>query len=197
VSTEPDGDGTLGGAASFGAISVRFRRVLHECRDEAVIPAAPEVVSDVLTDLTTYGAWWTLVRCEPLGPTRLAPGVRFRFSGSRGGGPPTTSWTIEVEALVPGRRIDLRYVEGDLLGPVGWELEPVDGGTRTAYVYRGVRANAPGAQATFDRYGVRLHNVAMRVDALAGLARYVQGEPLDDAWRAEVAERMAAGVTAL
>jgi hypothetical protein len=119
------------------------------------------------------------------------------FSGSRGGGPPTTSWTIEVESLDPGRRIDLRYVEGDLLGPVGWELEEVDGGTRTAYVYRGVRAAAPGAQATFDRYGTRLHNVAMAVDALAGLTRYVRGEPLDDAWRAEVAERMANGVAAL
>jgi uncharacterized protein YndB with AHSA1/START domain len=173
------------------------RDVLHECRDEAIIPAAPEVVFDVLTDLTTYGRWWTLVRCEPLGPTRLAPGVRFRFSGSRGGGPPTTAWTIEVEALDPARRIDLRYVQGDLLGPVGWELAPADGGTRTAYVYRGVRANAPGAQATFDRYGVRLHNVAMRVDALAGLARHVRGEPLDDAWRAHVSDEMATGVAAL
>jgi uncharacterized protein YndB with AHSA1/START domain len=170
---------------------------LQECRDEAVIPAAPDAVWDVLTDLTTYGSWWTLVRCRPLGPTRLEPGVRFEFSGSRGGGPPTTSWVIEVEALEPGRRIDLRYVEGDLLGPVGWELEAADGGTRTAYVYRGVRANAPGAQATFDRYGTRLHNVAMRVDALSGLARFVRGEPLDDAWRARVGEAMATGVAVL
>jgi uncharacterized protein YndB with AHSA1/START domain len=167
------------------------------CRDEAVIPATPAVVFGVLSDLTTYGSWWTLVRCAPLGPTRLAPGVRFEFSGSRGGGPPTTAWIIEVEALEPGRRIDLRYVEGDLLGPVGWELEPADGGTRTAYVYRGVRANAPGAQATFDRFGLRLHNLAMHVDALAGLTRYVRGEPLDDAWRAEVAARMADGVAQL
>jgi uncharacterized protein YndB with AHSA1/START domain len=169
----------------------------YECRDEAVVPAAPEAVFDVLTDLTTYGAWWTLVRCAPLGPTRLAPGVRFEFSGSRGGGPPTTSWVIEVQALEPGRRIDLRYVEGDLLGPVGWELEPAAGGTRTAYVYRGVRAAAPGAQASFARYGTRLHTGAMRVDALAGLARLVRGEPLDDAWRARVAEEMASGVSEL
>jgi uncharacterized protein YndB with AHSA1/START domain len=171
--------------------------VRYECRDEAVIPAPPEVVSDVLTDLTTYPRWWTLVHCEPLGPTRLAPGVRFRFSGGRGDGPPTRAWTIEVEDVRPGRGIDLRYVEGDLLGPVGWELEPVEGGTRTAYVYRGVWAGSPGSQETFDRYGVRLHNVAMRVDALAGLSRLVRGEPLDDAWRAQVAEAMAAGVAAL
>ncbi len=64
-------------------------------------------------------------------------------------------------------------------------------------MYRGVRANAPGAQATFDRYGTRLHNVAMRVDALSGLARHVRGEPLDDAWRAEVADAMARGVASL
>jgi hypothetical protein len=182
----------------FGATVPKVpSETLQECRDEADIPAAPDAGWDVLTYLTTYGAWWSLVRCRPLGPSRLAPGVRFEFSGSRGGGPPTTAWVIEVESLEPGRRIDLRYVEGDLLGPVGWELEAVDGGTRTAYVYRGVRANAPGAQATFDRYGTRLHNVAMRVDALAGLARFVRGEPLDDAWRARVAEEMAAGVAAL
>jgi hypothetical protein len=123
--------------------------------------------------------------------------VRFRFSGSRGGGPPTTAWTIEVRHLDPARRIDLEYVEGDLLGPVGWELEPADGGTSVAYVYRGVRANAPGAAATFERYGTRLHSVAMQVDALAGLTRAVTGRPLDDAWRAEVQARMADGVARL
>jgi hypothetical protein len=165
------------------------------CRDEAVIPAPIDVVGEVLTDLSTYGAWWTLIRCTPHGPTRLAPGVRYTISGSRAG-PPTRSWVVEVEAVEAGR-IDLRYVEGDLVGPVGWELVPVDGGTLTAYVYRGVRAGSPGSQATFDRYGTRLHSVAMRVDALAGLARYVRGEPLDDAWRTHVADAMAAGVAAL
>jgi len=163
------------------------------CRDEALIPAPADDVFAVLTDLTSWSQWWTLVSVVPLGLTMLAPGVRFRFEGQRPGGP-VTGWTVEVLELVPSRRIELAYVAGDLIGRTAWELEPDGGGTRVAYVYRGVHAEAPGSAATFARYGTRLHSVAMQVDALAGLARYLKGEPLDDAWRAEVADRMAAGV---
>jgi len=166
------------------------------CRDEALIPAPAGEVFTVLTDLTTWGRWWTLVNVVPLGATTLAPGVRFRFEGQRPGGP-VTGWTAEVQEMIPDRRIEFAYVEGDLIGRTAWELEPEGAGARAAYVYRGVHAEAPGSAATFSRYGTRLHSVAMQVDALAGLARYVKGEPLDDGWRADVAARMAAGVEAL
>jgi uncharacterized protein YndB with AHSA1/START domain len=166
------------------------------CRDEAVIPAPADVVYEALTDLSTYGSWNTPVEVEPLGPTRLAPGVRFRYSGRGRDGKATMSWVIEVESLVPERRIDLQYVEGDLVGPVGWELEPVDGGTLTAYVYRSVRPTNPRVAGSFERFGLQVHNLAMQV-ALDGLSRHVRGEPLDEAWRAEVAERMAQGVARL
>jgi uncharacterized protein YndB with AHSA1/START domain len=163
------------------------------CRDEGMIPASTAEVFAVLSDLTTWNKWWTLVSVVPEGATTLAPGVRFRFEGQRPGGP-VTGWTVEVLEVVPSSRIELAYVAGDLIGRSAWELEPDGAGTRAAYVYRGVHAEAPHSAATFSRYGTRLHSVAMQVDALAGLARYVQGEPLDDAWRAEVAARMAAGV---
>jgi uncharacterized protein YndB with AHSA1/START domain len=166
------------------------------CRDEAVLPAPPARVWDVLTDLSTWQQWWNLVTVVPLGPTRLAPGARFRFEGQRPGRPPTV-WTVEVLELDPPSRIELAYVEGDLVGRTAWELEPADGGTRTAYVYRGVHATSPASDATFMRYGTRLHSVAMQVDALAGLARYLLGEPLDEPWREEVHARMDAGVAAL
>jgi uncharacterized protein YndB with AHSA1/START domain len=166
------------------------------CRDEALIPAPADQVFAVLTDLTSWRHWWTLVNVVPLGATTLAPGVRFRFEGQRPGGP-LTGWTAEVQELVPARRIELAYVEGDLIGRTAWELEPEDAGTRAAYVYRGVHAEAANSAATFARYGTRLHSVAMQVDALAGLARFINGEPLGDAWRAEVAARMAAGVEEL
>ncbi len=166
------------------------------CRDEALIPAPAEEVWDALTDLSTWAQWWTLVNVVPLGPTALEPGVRFRFEGQRRGRPPTV-WTVEVLELEPLRRIELAYVDGDLLGRTAWELDPVDGGTRAAYVYKGVHATSPGSGQTFARYGTRLHSVAMHVDALDGLARFIAGEPLDDAWRSVVRERMDAGVAAL
>jgi uncharacterized protein YndB with AHSA1/START domain len=166
------------------------------CRDEAVIPAPPERVWEVLGDLGTWGEWWNLVSVVPLGPTLLAPGVRFRFEGQRPGRPPT-GWTVEVLEMDAPRRIEFAYVDGDLIGRTAWELEPVEGGTRAAYVYRGVHATSPGSGETFARYGTRLHSVAMQVDALAGLARFVRGEPLDADWRADIRARMDAGVAAL
>ena len=180
----------------MGAVAQPLPQADQFCRDEAVLAAPAERVWEVLTDLATWQQWWNLVTIVPLGPTQLAPGVQFRFEGQRPGRPPT-AWTVEVLELDPPRRIELAYTEGDLVGRTAWELQPAEGGTRTAYVYRGVHATSPGSGATFERYGTRLHSVAMQVDALAGLARYLRGEPLDDAWRADVHARMNAGVAAL
>ena len=168
----------------------------QRCRDGAVVPAPPGRVWEVLTDLTTWAEWWTLVDVVPLGPTTLAPGVRFRFEGARPGRPPTV-WTVEVVALDPPARIELAYVEGDLVGRTEWSLEEAEGGTLATYVYHGVRATSEASGATFARYGTRLHSVAMQVDALAGLGRFVAGLPLDEPWRAEVRARMDDGVAAL
>lgn len=173
---------------------------MYRCRDDVVVPAASEACFAVLRDLGTYARWWTLVRVESLaGGSRLTPGVRFRFSGTRVDGS-TTAWVARVTELHAPRRLELEYDEGDLLGTTGWELSDAPGGTRVAYVYYGVRPNAPSAEASFARYGMRLHSLAMREDALAGLVRLLGGagsELDDDAWRARVRERMASGVAAL
>jgi uncharacterized protein YndB with AHSA1/START domain len=173
---------------------------VYRVRDEIVVPAGAEACFAVLRDIGTYPRWWTLVRVDPVsGGTRLSPGVRFRFSGGRPDGT-GVSWVIRVTAVHAPQRLELEYDEGDLLGITGWELEPVAGGTRAAYVYYGVRPNSPAAAASFARHGTRLHSLAMREDALAGLVRLFggPGAELDDAaWCARVRERMAAGRTAL
>ncbi len=167
------------------------------CRDEAVIPASIDEVWAVLSDLTTYPHWWTLIQVVPLGAeTRVLPGTPFRIEGSRPGGP-TRGWNCEVLEVDAPNGYEIAYVSGDLVGRAAWELEPVGGGTKVAYVYRGVDPNEEGSANTFRRYGTRLHNVAMQADALSGLGRYINGEPLDDEWRADVQARMSAGVARL
>ena len=172
----------------------------YEVTDEAVIPAPIDRVWAVLSDLATWLDWWTLIRVTPLdpdAPTVVHPGQRFRIEGSRPGATQTRGWNVAVREVVPDERIELEYTDGDLVGRTAWELEAVPDGTRAAYIYRGVHATVPESAATFARYGTRLHSTAMACDALAGLARAVAGEPLDDEWREEVQRKMAAGVSAL
>lgn len=169
----------------------------YRCRDEAVIGASPAACFAVLADLTSYARWWTLVNVTPVsGGVTLAPGVRFRFTGARPGGNPT-SWVAAVLEVEPPWRIEIAYASGDLLGRTAWELAAEGDGTRVAYVYRGVRPNSPASTASLARFGTRLHSVAMRSDALAGLARLLGGpgsELADDAWRARVLDDVAAGI---
>jgi uncharacterized protein YndB with AHSA1/START domain len=173
---------------------------VYRCRDDVVVPGMPEACFAVLRDVGTYARWWTLLRAEAVeGGTRLSPGVRFRLSGARPGGT-VVSWTVRVTAVHAPARLELEYDGGDLLGTVGWELEPAEGGTRVAYVYYGVQPNSPAAEATFVRYGTRFHSLAMCEDALAGLVRLFGGagsELTDDAWRRHVRHRMAVGGAAL
>ena len=73
-------------------------------------------------------------------------------------------------------------------------------GTLVAYVYRGVRANSQRSRDHFARWGTRLHTLAMKEDALAGLARLLESsatEVDDGAWRKDVRQRVAAGIRLL
>jgi uncharacterized protein YndB with AHSA1/START domain len=166
------------------------------CRDETFVPAPPSEVYDVLADLRTYDHWWTLMQAVPMGDHEVRAGTRWEFRGGRPGGR-SSSWTVEVLEAVRPERIEMEYVDGDLLGRVAWELRPEGDGTVVGYVYRGVRAAHPASAETFRRYGTRLHSVAMQADALAGLRRYVLGEQLDDQWRSDVQTQVAAGIDAL
>src|SRR5262249_11456855 len=110
------------------------------------------------------------------------------------------TWITRVTAVHAPVRIELEYDEGDLLGTTSWELETVPGGTRVTYAYYGVRPNSPATERSFAQFGTRLHALAMREDALAGLVRLFAGpgSDLDDAtWRQQVQTRVAAGIRAL
>jgi uncharacterized protein YndB with AHSA1/START domain len=169
------------------------------CRTETVIEAPVETVWGALADLATWAHWWSVVRVEPIDPadgTALRPGLRFRISGNRPGGP-TRGWIVEVLDVVPHERIDLLYAEGDLHGRTTFELAPAAGGTAVAYVYHGVRPTNAATAESWLRWGTGVHECAMRHDTFPGLARYVLGAPLDDEWRAQAQTAMAECVAAL
>lgn len=151
-------------------------------------------------DLSTYARWWTLVAVTPVGlHPLLNPGVGFRFSGARPGGQ-RFEWSARVLEVEAPTRIELGYTGGEYIGRTAWELAELPNSTLVAYVYRGVQANSSKAADHFARWGTRLHAVAMREDALAGLARIFggPGADLDDeAWRRDVRRRVAAGIRAL
>jgi len=168
----------------------------YRCRDEIVVPAAIDRCFGLLADLATWAGWWTLVTVTPDGvDTRLAPGLRFRFTGG------DVSWPVRVLEVVPSSRIELAYEGETYLGRTAWELGAAGlDATRVAYVYRGVRPVSAHAEAHFARWGTRLHSVALQEDALAGLVRLAggAGSALDDAaWRRAVRRRVAAGIAAL
>jgi uncharacterized protein YndB with AHSA1/START domain len=174
--------------------------VEYRCRDERRIMASRARCFETLLDLATYPRWWTLVTVTPEGTsTRLSPGVRFRFAGARPGGQ-RVEWPAEVLEVEEPARIELAYAGGEYLGRTAWELDESGAGTVVAYVYRGVRPVSRRAHDHFARWGTRLHSVAMQDDALAGLARLLEGrgaELDDEAWRADVRRRVAAGIRAL
>ncbi len=138
--------------------------------DEAIIHAPPARCFELVLAARRYGEWWRLVRTEVLGTEgMLRVGSRYRMSG----GP--VSWVVEVTGLDPHRGIDLRYADGDMLGPARWEFLAESGGTRVRYAYRGVRPNSAHTAASFGSgRSLRLHAQAMRDDAFAGMRRVLE-----------------------
>ena len=136
----------------------------------------------------------------PIGShSRLSSGVHLRFSGARPGGQ-RFEWSVQVFEVEAPSRIELAYTGGEYIGRTAWELTELPHSTLVAYVYRGVKANSSKAADHFARWGTRLHTVAMREDALAGLVRIFggPGADLDDeAWRQDVRQRVAAGIRAI
>ena len=143
--------------------------------DETLVRADAARCFELVLSVRRYGEWWRLVRTDVLGTEAvLRVGSRYRMSG----GP--VSWVVEVTGLDPFRRIDLRYADGDMLGPVRWEFLPEAGGTRVRYAYRGVRPNSEYTAASFaSGRSLRLHAQAMRDDAFAGMRRVLESPAAD------------------
>lgn len=138
--------------------------------EETVINAPARRCYDLVLAARRYGEWWQGVRCEPLGPEGvLRVGSRVRCGAG------ATRWVVEVTRLAPYQSIDLRYVEGDLLGPARWELCAQPGGTRVRYLFRGVQ---PAADA---QSFASLHHLAdaIRADAFPGMRRVLETADTD------------------
>ncbi len=139
--------------------------------DDVVVTAPARRCYELVLAIRRYPLWWPQVRAEALqlGGT-LQVGSRFRLCG---GGMVSV---IEVVGLQPWRRIDLRYVEGDLLGPASWEFIQRGSVTVVRHSYRGVQANVGRARQLAGGAATRPPMMLLQADALAGLRRLLQEE---------------------
>lgn len=138
--------------------------------DETVVSASALRCYELVLAIRRYSQWWQRLRCEPLGPEAiLRVGSRFRCTSG------AVSWLAEVIELHPWRRIDLRYIEGDLLGPVSWEFVPHGTATVVRYVLHGVQPNSVATRQSFAQgRGVSAHSETMQRDAFTGLRRVLE-----------------------
>ncbi len=138
--------------------------------DDVVVSAPARRCYELVLAIRRYPLWCPQVRVEALQPSgTLQVGSRFRVCG---GG--MTS-VVEVVGLQPWRRIDLRYVEGDLLGPVSWEFIQRGSVTLIRHSYRGVQPNNGRArQLLGSGTAARPSMMTLQAEALAGLRRWLE-----------------------
>ncbi len=126
--------GPLGDVGSFAPRLKANRRPVHNDEQEAVmatvtqsleIPAAPEKVWEVATDLSRYGEWNITHTSFPDGPPRAEQGATFKEKITIMGMPGEASWTVS-ECRAPTRTV------WDGEGPMGIKL-----GTRLELVRSG------------------------------------------------------------
>lgn len=100
---------------------------LTDVRPSIDIGRPPEEVFVFLSDPAKLTTWQDAEEVTQLTPGPVGPGTRFREVHRRLGR--RRAQVTEVVALVPGRRLEIRMVEGP---PVDgrWDLEPIAAGTR-------------------------------------------------------------------
>ena len=139
----------------------------HEARAEMItvtdsieIARPPEQVFAYLTDPAKVSTWQNALEVRQLTPGPVGPGTRFREIHTALGIRARPQVT-EVVAFEPGRRFDLRVVEGP---PIDgrWDLEAIDGGTRltltpTARLPRPLRFAKPLAELVAAVLTARFH----------------------------------------
>ena len=136
--------------------------IAYFCSDETFVRAPARRCYELVLAVRRYPQWWPSRRCEPLGPEGiLCVGSRFRVAEG------SMRWVAEITALQPWRQIDLEYAEGDLLGPVRWELFQENGRTRVRRLYRGVRVA--------DGRATEGLGATLRVEAFPGMRRLLEG----------------------
>ncbi|WP_454778416.1 SRPBCC family protein [Georgenia muralis] len=133
---------------------------------EAVIPYPPEVVAAYAGDPGNAPTWYAnIVSVDRRTPPPLALGSRMDFVATFLGR--RLSYTYEVVALEPGRRLVMRTADGPFPMETTYTWEPVPGGTR-------MRLRNRGTPSGFAKVAAPVMVTAMRRAMTKDLARLTE-----------------------
>lgn len=133
---------------------------------EAVIPYPPEVVAAYAGDPGNAPTWYAnIVSVDRRTPPPLALGSRMDFVATFLGR--RLSYTYEVVALEPGRRLVMRTADGPFPMETTYTWEPVPGGTR-------MRLSNRGTPSGFAKVAAPVMATAMRRAMTKDLARLTE-----------------------
>jgi uncharacterized protein YndB with AHSA1/START domain len=149
---------TLGGLGAFLLAVVAFGYALpvgHVATRDAALPAPPERVFAVITEVDAFPGWRSDV--QEVVVTARTPHLRWRERGSDG------TIAFEVQESEPPRRLVTRIADKTLPFGGAWTftLQPADGGTKLTITENGEVYNPLfrvmsrfvfGHTATLDRY---------------------------------------------
>jgi uncharacterized protein YndB with AHSA1/START domain len=148
----------VGGLGAFLLALVAFGYALpvaHVATRDAVLPASPERIFAVLTDVEAFPKWRSDVQAVEV--IARAPQLQWRERGSN------DTIAFEIQESEPPRRLVTRISDQTLPFGGAWTftLQPVDGGTKLAITENGEVYNPLfrvmsrfvfGHTATIDRY---------------------------------------------
>ncbi|HEX7168849.1 MAG TPA: SRPBCC family protein [Acidimicrobiales bacterium] len=135
------------------------------------VSAAPEVLYDMVTDVTRMGEWSPeTVRCEWLdGATGPAQGARFKGTNKRG----VIRWSTKPEVVVADRGREFSFVTHSIGPSTKWtyRFEPSGGGTDLIESFETLDDDS--ALLTFlERYVMRIDD--RKADLEAGMRRTLE-----------------------
>jgi len=132
-------------------------------RDEWEVPAAPEAVREVVTDLERYPEWWPQVRAvASLGPDDAWVRCRSRLP-----------YTLDLVLSAVSRQLPTLEVaiSGQLHGHARWTLSPTPTGTRMTFAQEVVVRGLLVPASYVARPVLRWNHAAMMDGCRRGLSR--------------------------
>ncbi|CAA0099144.1 Uncharacterised protein [Halioglobus japonicus] len=101
-------------------------------KDEIAIHVDPDVVFGVVSDYINITTWLPVYTCRYLNGRDVVEGLKVCHQYGK---PPfvMSRFTRIINKVVPGRRLEETYVDGDLRGTGIWSFEKTDHGTLASY----------------------------------------------------------------
>lgn len=137
--------------------------------DRWTVPAAPEVVRDVIVDLKYYPTWWPQVRAvASLGPDDARLLIRS-----------TLPYTLDLVLHAVSRELpELRVaIDGDLQGWAYWRLAPQGDGTAMDFAQEVDLTTLPRFAVAPARPLLRWNHARMMASCRTGLTRRLACSP--------------------